>query len=412
MKYGLIGEKLGHSFSKDIHERLSDYGYEPHEIARENFDKFARERDFLGINVTIPYKQQIIPYLDYIDDVARDIGAVNTVVNVGGALRGYNTDFYGMDSLISRLGIDISQKKVAILGTGGTSSTAMAVAKARSAGEILKVSRSGRGGAVTYEELYEKHRDIEVIINTTPSGMFPNIFDSAIDISGFDRLIGVIDAIYNPLRTPLVMAARERGIAAEGGLYMLVGQAVRASEIFLGKEYPNGTVDGIYEELRAEKENIVLIGMPSSGKSTVGAILAKKLGRKFIDTDELVEKIAGSGIPDIISTLGEKKFRDIEAEACAMVAMENSAVIATGGGAILREENVRALKENGRLYFIDRPIEKLIPTSSRPLSSTREAIEKRYNERYGIYTSVCDARIDADTDAVTVAERILENFKK
>ncbi len=410
MKYGLIGEHLGHSFSKAIHEMLSDNLYELCEIPKDELDAFMKSRDFSGINVTIPYKESVIPYLDEIDDGAREIGAVNTIVNRGGRLVGYNTDFYGMRELILHAGISVSVRKAAILGSGGTSRTAMAVLKSLGAKEILKVSRSGSDGSITYGELYERHSDVEIIVNTTPLGMFPNTFGVAIDVSKFKRLFGVIDAVYNPIRTRLVLEAGEKGIAAEGGLYMLVCQAVRASEIFLGKKYAPDTVDKIYNKIKGEKENIVLIGMPASGKSTVGKILAKKTGRRLVDTDELIVKKTGMEIAEIFSRFGEARFREIESEVIAEISDSSSLIIATGGGAILRDENVSSLKKNGRLYFIDRPLLALVPTDSRPLSSDRAAIEKRYEERYGIYSSVCDLKIDADCDALTVAEKILENF--
>ncbi len=412
MKYGCIGEKLKHSFSKEIHNALSDYEYELCEIARDELCSFAQKKDFRAINVTIPYKELIIPYLYYIDEFAKDIGAVNTVVNRDGLLYGYNTDFYGMQSLLQHAKIDIKNKKVIILGTGGTSKTAVSVARAGGAKSILRVSRAGRENAITYGELYAKHTDAEIIINTTPSGMFPNIFDTPVDISAFPSLAGVIDAVYNPLRTPLISAAKRRGIPAEGGLYMLVAQAVRASEIFLGTEYPAEMTDKVFGKLCTDKENIVLVGMPSSGKSTVGGLIAKACGRTFIDTDELIVKHAGQEITDIFAEVGEAGFRDIESQVIREVSAMTSAVIATGGGAVLREENVAALKENGKIYFIDRPLEKLIPTSSRPLSSDRKSIEKRYEERYGIYTSVCDRKINAACTPAEVAQKIMENFLK
>ena len=410
MKYGLIGEHLGHSFSKVIHEMLSDNLYELREIARDELDCFMRSADFSGINVTIPYKESVIPYLNGIDEGAKEIGAVNTVVNRGGMLYGYNTDFYGMRALILHAGIEVDGKKAAILGSGGTSRTATAVLNSLGAKEILRVSRSGRDGSLTYEELYEKHSDTEIIVNTTPLGMFPDIDTVAIDISKFDRLSGVVDAVYNPLRTRLVLDAGVRGITAVGGLYMLVAQAVRASEIFLDKKYDNDVIDKVYRKIKSDKENIVLIGMPASGKSTVGKIIAKKTGRMLVDTDELIVQKAGMEIKEIFARFGEAKFREIESEVIREISGSSALIIATGGGAILRNENVRNLKKNGRLYFIDRPLEKLIPTESRPLSSDREAIKRRYDERYDIYCSVCDEKIDANCEADTVADKILENF--
>lgn len=410
MKYGLIGEKLGHSFSKEIHESLG-YDYELREIARDELDGFMRERDFLGINVTIPYKETVIPYLDFIDDDAKEIGAVNTIVNRGGKLYGYNTDFYGLKMLLANAGIDVKGKKAAILGTGGTSKTAKAVLSSLGACEIIKVSRSARKDAISYEDLICSHPDVEIIVNTTPVGMYPDVENMPLDLYSIEKLSGVIDVVYNPLRTALVQSAAFCAAPAEGGLYMLVGQAVRASEIFLDIKYPEETIDRIYERTRAKKENIVLIGMPASGKSTVGRIIADRLGRKFVDTDEVITDRIKMPIKDFFAKEGEEAFREIERQVINELACESSLVIATGGGAVINELNQRDLSYNGRLYFIDRPLDKLMPTESRPLSSDRDAMKKRYAERYLIYLSVCDEKIDADCEAIAVAEKILENYR-
>lgn len=410
MIYGCIGEHLKHSFSKEIHAAFADYEYEIREVEKDALADFAKKREFKAINVTIPYKELIMPYLDGIDGVAREIGAVNTVVNKDGRLYGYNTDFYGMSRLIRHAGITVKDKKVAILGTGGTSKTALAVVGSLGARCAVRVSRTARSGAISYDKLYEKHADAEIIINTTPCGMFPSIFDTPVDISRFVRLSGVIDAVYNPLRTPLVSEARLRGIAAEGGLYMLVAQAIRASEIFTGTEYPEGEADRVYEKIFRSKENIVLCGMPASGKSTVGRILAERYGRELTDTDLLVEEREGESIPEIFAKRGERYFRQAEKEIIREVSAKSGTVIATGGGAVIDPENIAALKENGRIYFIDRPLDALIPTDDRPLASTRADIEKRYRERYGIYVSAADERICAECDAGGVADRIERNF--
>ncbi len=411
MKYGLIGERLGHSFSKDIHEQFG-YEYQLCEIAPEELCSFMHRREFLGINVTIPYKTAVIPYLDEIDEAARAIGAVNTVVNRGGRLYGYNTDFQGMKALFAHAGIDPAGCKAVILGSGGTSKTAEAVLTALGAREIYRVSRSGRDGAITYGELSEMgHYDAEIVVNTTPLGMYPEIYDMPVAMMSFKRPIGVIDAIYNPIRTMTVMEGKAYGARAEGGLYMLVAQAVAASEIFLDTEYPEETTDVIYERLLRQKENIVLVGMPASGKTTVGKIIAERLGRRFVDTDEEIVRLTGSSISDIFKEEGESAFRQMEAEVIARLSRESSLVIATGGGAVLRARNVFALRLNGRIFFIDRPLDSLIPTSDRPLSQDRESIEKRYNERYSIYCERCDERIDADCDADGVAEKILERYR-
>lgn len=411
MEYGCIGEHLKHSFSKEIHNLLADYDYQIREISKEDLDSFASQKNFKAINVTIPYKEKIIPHLKWIDEHAKLIGAVNTVVNRNGNLYGYNTDFFGMSELIKRIGITIQGKKVAILGTGGTSKTALAVTKHLGAKEIIIVSRSASSKTINYQQLVLEHSDVQVIINTTPCGMYPDNYSQPVDIDKFPKLEGVVDAIYNPLRTKLVSEALKRGIPAQGGLYMLVAQAVRACEIFLDKTFPDQTVEAIYKKILQDKENIVLIGMPSSGKTTVAKIIANRLNKPFIDTDLLVEN-KGEKISDIFSKQGEQAFRDLETQAIEQVGVQTGVVIATGGGAILREQNIDALKQNGKLYFIDRPLEKLIPTEDRPLSQTKEAVGKRYKERYPIYNSVCDCRVDADCQAEEVAEKIIGDFTK
>ena len=411
MKYGLIGEKLSHSFSKEIHGFLADYEYEIVEIARDGLDSFMKKKDFVAMNVTIPYKEAVIPYLDYISDQAKEIGAVNTVVNKDGKLFGYNTDFSGMADLINCAKVNVSGKKVLITGTGGTSKTALAVADALGAKEICIVSRSAKDGAITYDEAYEKHSDAEIIINTTPVGMYPNIEGLPIDPSRFKNLEGAIDAIYNPLRTMFVQKSRDCGAIAEGGLYMLVAQGVRAAEIFLDKDFSKEETDRVYKKIMRSKENIVLSGMPGCGKSTIGKMLAEKLGRRFIDIDEEIVKMEGRPITEIFAEGGEKLFRDKETEAVSAVARISGAVIATGGGAILRDENVRLLRQNGRIYFLDRPLEQLVPTEDRPLASSKEAIINRYNERFPRYTATCDVHLKTDGIAEHAVENIVKDFE-
>ncbi len=390
MEYGLIAERLSHSFSKEIHARLSDYTYELKEIASDELDAFMTKKEFKAINVTIPYKSRVIPYLDFIDSAAEQIGAVNTVVNKNGKLYGYNTDCLGMKALILKNGIEIKDKKVLILGSGGTSKTAFAVAKALEAKSIYIVSRKKGEDCITYSDAYKKHSDAQVIINTTPCGMYPNICDCAIDVTRFSSLEGAIDAVYNPLSTQFIVSAKKQGAKAVGGLYMLVAQAVFACEKFLDKSFENETIDNVYKEILSLKQNIVLIGMPSSGKTTVGKSLADGLNRKFYDTDVLIEEKTGLHPSVIIREQGEEAFRNIESEVIAQVSAVSGAVIATGGGAVLREENRENLAKNGVIWFLDRPLSKLMPTSDRPLSSDKETLQKRYEERYPIYTSVAD----------------------
>ncbi len=411
MKYGCIGEHLKHSFSKEIHNSLSDYEYELKEISKDELDAFMVQRDFKAINVTIPYKEAVIPYLYYIDEAAEQIGAVNTIVNRDGKLYGYNTDFYGMSQLVRHAGIDLENKKVAIIGTGGTSKTAYAVAKSFSAREILTVSRTEREGVITKEALCEKHKDLDVLINTTPLGMFPNNFTKPLELWEFSKLSGVIDAVYNPLRTQLVSEGKKLKIKAEGGLYMLVAQAVMASEIFLDQTYEVGRLDEIFERLKRQKENIVLVGMPSSGKTTVGEEVAKRLGRSFYDSDMVICKQTGNTPSEIITQMGEAYFRELETDIIKELSKETGVVIATGGGAVLKEENVEALSQNGRLYFIDRPFDLLLPTKDRPLTSTKEELLKKYNERYDIYNKSSDVRIDASGNVDEVSEAVIGEFE-
>ncbi len=419
MEYGLIGEHLPHSFSKEIHEKCAGYDYQLTELIPEQVSEFMTRRDFKAVNVTIPYKQTVIPFLTQMDEGAKSIGAVNTVVNKNGELYGYNTDFYGMEALIDRIGISLTDKKVLILGNGGTSKTAQAVAKAATAREFLVVGRPVDNPHVTYEEAYEKHTDAQIIINTTPCGMYPYADGTAersatpIDLSRFPDLCGVVDVVYNPLRTNLVLDAQGRGIPAEGGLYMVLAQAVKACRIFLDADFDGmkEQTDAIYGEILKRKENIVLTGMPGSGKSTVGKELAKMLHRPFVDLDEIIVQSAGKEIPQIFAEVGEQGFRDLETQAVRKIANETTgAVIATGGGAVLRDENVRTLKRTGKLYFLDRALESLLPTSDRPLASTTQAIRTRYEERYDRYCATCDVRVAVDETVAHTVEFIRKDF--
>ena len=410
MQYGCIGEKLSHRFSKIIHNELCDYEYELKEIPRDKLDSFMKQRDFKAINVTIPYKQAVIPYLDFISDTAKSIGAVNTVVNKGGCLCGYNTDFSGMTALIKRNNIEISSKKVLVLGSGGTSKTAVAVAKSLGALSVYRVSRSGNDGALTYEQAYDLHRDAQIIINTTPCGMYPNIGKSAVDISRFPLLSGVVDAVYNPLKSHLVVEAQKAGIPAVGGLYMLVAQAAFAAEKFTGANITTEETERVYKKLLKSKENIVLIGMPGCGKTTIGKAAAAELNMSFIDTDDEIVKEAEKEIPRIFEEAGEDGFRELESEIIARVSAVQGAVIATGGGAILRQRNIDLLKENGIIVFIDRPLEKLVTTDNRPLSKTRELLKKRYDERYGLYNKAADITVKADDNLRTNITEVKREF--
>ena len=341
MEYGLIGEKLGHSFSEIIHREFGEYDYRLHEIPRGELDAFMAARDFRGINVTIPYKKDVMPCLDYTDPAAEKIGAVNTVVNRDGKLYGYNTDITGITALIKRVlarsgRTDLSGLTVLIAGTGGTSLTAVAAARGLGAVNVIRMSRTGRDGATTYYRAEKRHSDAGFLINCTPCGMYPDDESIPVRLSRFGSLVGVVDVIYNPLRTRLVRAALKAGIPAEGGLYMLVSQAVAAYELFTGKKADGGLTDRIYAELMGSLENIVLIGMPSSGKTTVGKYIAKKTGREFTDTDRVIVKNAGKDIKTIFAESGEAAFREIETETIRFLSCGHTGkVIATGGGAVL-----------------------------------------------------------------------------
>jgi shikimate dehydrogenase len=423
--YGCIAEHLGHSFSGVIHHLLSNklavgspelaYDYALQELRPDEVADFLTRRAFCGINVTIPYKQTVIPHLDELTDTAQEIGAVNTIVNRDDRLIGDNTDFGGMQYLLGTIGLDLTDKKVLIFGTGGTSRTAFAVAKHGGAKQILKFSRTAKEGALSYDDLL-LHTDADIIINTTPAGMYPHDegcpLPEGLTLSHFPHLSGVVDAIYHPLRTELVMQALALGIPATGGLPMLVAQAAAATERFLDCRIDADVVASVIAEVQSSKENIVLVGMPGCGKTTVGRLLADRLDRPLLGTDEAITRRVGL-ISDYILTHGEAAFRKLEAEVIRdEIAPESGAIIATGGGAILRDDNVRRLKRNGKLVFLDRPLASLIATPDRPLSSDPDALRRRFEERYDRYLSVADVHLvvkDGES-AERTAERIVGTF--
>ena len=406
--YGCIGEHLPHSFSREIHGEIGSYAYELKELTPEELPGFMTSRGFMGINVTIPYKQAVIPFLDEIDETARAIGAVNTVVNRDGKLYGYNTDLYGLTRLIRRIGLDLSGKKVLVLGTGGTSRTASYAAEKLGARVVYRVSRTSREGSLSYEDVLRDHTDAQIILNTTPCGMFPRPAEQPLSLESFTRLEGVADAIYNPLRSRLVLDARFRGIPAEGGLYMLVAQAVRASELFLNMSYPDDLTDQIYDRILRRKENLVLIGMPGSGKSAVGKILTETTGKPLADTDQLIVEKAGKSIPEIFREDGEPAFRDLESEIIRELSLQGGQVISTGGGAVLRPENVTLLRQNGRLFWLDRAPDSLVPTDDRPLADTAAKMKQLYQEREPVYRASADMIIPVFGTPEDTASLILQ----
>ena len=412
MRYGLIGEHLGHSFSAPIHEKITGEAYELKELSPEELDGFMRGKDFRAVNVTIPYKQAVMPYLDEISSTAREIGAVNTVVNRDGRLMGFNTDREGLTRLIRRVCPDIRGKKTLILGTGGTSKTALYTARKMGADPVMRVSRTAREGAITYEQAVREHGDAQVLINTTPCGMFPRDEDTPVSLAHFPEAVCVIDAVYHPLRTVLVTEALRKGIPAEGGLYMLVAQAVRAAEIFRDTQYDPGTADRIFSDMMRERENIVLIGMPGSGKSAVSAILGERLSRPVIDTDQRIVEKAGMAITEIFRLHGEAYFRELESRVIREASAETGVIISTGGGAVLRADNVSALKRNGRLFWLDRPEEELIPTEDRPLADSREKMQALYRQREPVYRSAADDIISVRATAETAAEDLEGRWRR
>lgn len=412
MKYGLIGEKLSHSFSKEIHEALTDYVYEIRELTPDEVAPFLEAREFEGINVTIPYKEKVIPYLDSVSDAAKKIGAVNTVKNVDGKLIGDNTDFYGMREMILRANIEIEGKKVLILGTGGTSKTSRAVAADLGAREIITVSRKAGENTVTYETAIDIHNDADVIINTTPLGMYPNPDAIPIDIKKFPNLTGVIDAVYNPLRTRLILDAEAEGIPATGGLMMLILQAARAAEIFLGTPLDEEKVEKVIKKIFESKENIVLVGMPGSGKSTIGGAIAEITGRTVIDTDTLIEEMTGKHPSEIIRESGEKRFREIETEAVREASKKSGVIIATGGGVVTIKKNIPLLRQNGRIFYLDILPSELPVTADRPLSASRSVINAMYEVRNPLYIEAADAIIGIShkNPPETAAAEVLKTF--
>lgn len=406
LSYGLIGEKLGHSYSKLIHNELCGYDYKLMSIPKNEIEAFLSSRDFEGLNVTIPYKKTVIPHCDLLTDAAREIGSVNTLVmQPDGKLLGDNTDYAGFLYLARKSGVSFNGKKVLILGSGGTSLTARTAAKNEGARDIIVVSRSGE---VNYQNVYDQ-LDAEIIVNTTPVGMFPNNGESVIELSKFPKLLGVLDVVYNPLCTALLLEAKRLGIPCGGGLSMLVAQAKYAAERFGKKSIADEQIGEIELKLRRDLTNLVLIGMPGSGKTTLSASCAKKMGREVVEIDDLIMEKAGMSIPEIFAKYSEARFRELEAETIAEVGKRTGLVISTGGGAILREKNVEALKQNGFVVCIERPLEQL-STDGRPLSKDITALRRMWEQRGPIYKKSSDFTIENDHQICDAQEKIMEGF--
>ena len=403
--YRLIGRKLGHSYSAVIHPAFGKYDYELKSLEPEELGKYILEGDWQGLNVTIPYKRDVMPYLDVIHESAEAIGCVNTIVRRDGKLYGYNTDYMGFLALAKRAGVSFEGRKVLILGTGATSLTIEAAVRNSNAREIVHASRKSSEGAVTYDVAHTME-DVEVIVNTTPVGMYPNVMDEIMDLGKFPNLVGVLDVVYNPIRTGIVQQAQDKHISCAGGLYMLVAQAAEACRLWTG-EMPDN-VEEIYGSLARNKTNIVIVGMPGSGKTTVSKHLATISGRNVVDTDAEIVKEMGMSISEIFEKFGEEKFRQVETMVLERVCKEGGQIISTGGGAPLRAENRRAIRCNSRVYLLDRNLSKLA-RGGRPLSTNAD-LDQMWERRKMSYLSVCDIHADNNGDSLDCAQIIWEDY--
>ena len=391
MKCGLLGRKLGHSYSPQIHDSLGDYSYglfekEPGELA-----DFLKQGDWDGINVTVPYKKDVIPYLDELTPVAARLGAVNTIVRRNGKLIGHNTDYFGFLTMLRRSSLDVSGKKVLGLGSGGASNTAVAVLEELGA-NVVVISRQGTNH---YGNLH-MHKDAALLVNTTPVGMFPQTGISPVSLDTFPVLEGVLDVIYNPARTKLLLDVEKRGLVTMNGLLMLVAQAKEAAEWFTGSAIDDRVIEAIYRKLRHQMENIVLIGMPGCGKSSIGKLLSEKTGGRFVDADAEVLRAAGKSIPEIFSQDGEEAFRNLETEVLSELGKQSGLIIATGGGCVTKERNYPLLHQNGTIIWLKRDIASL-PTDGRPLSQSNR-LEEMYQIRKPLYEAFADHVISNDGD--------------
>ena len=387
MEYGLLGEKLGHSYSKPIHEALGRYSYELCPVSREELHDILARRAFKGMNVTIPYKLDVIPFCDFLSPEAQSAGSVNTLKVENGRLLGYNTDIGGFISLARRLGAEPGGRKAVILGSGGASRAARIALQQMGAGQIVVVSRQG---PVPYEALYRDHADAEILVNATPVGMYPANLASPVELDRLPNLRWALDMIYNPARTRLLLDAAERGIPCADGLWMLVAQAMEAAGIFLDEPVPPEKTEEIYRQVRSGMLNVVLIGMPGCGKSTLGMRLSQSLGKRFVDCDGEIAREQGMTSGEIIERQGEDAFRRIETETLSRLGKESGLVIATGGGAVTRPENRDLLRQNGVLLHIRRPLDQLA-TKDRPLSRNLEELART---RMPLYRAWADREID------------------
>ena len=405
MQCGLLGARLGHSYSPRIHSLLAGYAYGLCEKQPEELADFLKSGRFSGLNVTIPYKKAVIPFCAALSPRAEALGAVNTLVRrEDGSLIGHNTDYFGFSYMVEKSGLSVSGKKCLVLGSGGASATACAVLRALDA-HVIVISRSG---ADNYTNL-SRHRDASLIVNTTPVGMYPNTGESPVALSQFPHLEGVLDLVYNPARTRLLLDAEALGIPAMNGLWMLVAQAKESAEWFTGRKISNDEIPRIHAILRREMENVILIGMPGSGKSTVGAALAAETGKRFVDADDEIVRAAGMPIPEIFARQGEPGFRALETQVLARLGKESGLVIATGGGCVTRSENAPLLRQNGSVFWLRRALEKL-PTEGRPLSQAG-SLREMEAVRTPLYEAFSDHPIDNNAAVSETVRSILEVWK-
>ncbi len=402
---GLLGRKLGHSYSPQIHAKLWDYEYRLFEAEPEKLEDFLKNGDFQGINVTIPYKKDVIPHLTCLSDIAKRIGSVNTVVRKADGLYGYNTDQYGFMYMVKRTGVDVSGKKAIVLGSGGASLTVIDVLRELGASEIVVISRTGENN---YENI-SRHYDAEIIVNATPVGMYPNNGECKLDLSKFTQCLCVLDIVYNPSLTGLLLQAEKLGIPFENGLSMLVAQAKRASELFTDTVIPDSVIPEITDTLSAQMKNIVLIGMPGCGKSSVGCVLAKELNRDFYDADKEFERITGIFPGDYITSYGEMEFRKKEQEILRKLCKKSACVISTGGGCVTVPENYGILHQNSSIVWIRRNTS-LLPTKGRPLSK-QNALSDMYVSRVALYASFSDIQVRNDISISDTADKIKRSLK-
>ena len=411
MNIKLIGNPLKHSFSSQLHSMLANYDYQLVDLDKDELESFILAKNYDGLNVTIPYKTDVIKYLDDIDEKAGRINAVNTIVNDKGRLKGYNTDYNGFDLLLKKNGIEVKGKNICILGSGGTSNTIFHYCQDSKANEIVKAHYKGKDGLLSYQQLYNQAERFHILINTTPVGMFPNNQESSIDISTFSNLEAVVDVIYNPLKTKLIVEAQKIELKTATGLYMLVAQAEFASSIFQNRKVDYQKIDDVYTQLLNNKRNIVFIGMPTSGKSTFGKLLAEKLNRNFFDCDDIIQKEEKMTISQIFQTKSEQFFRQKEHEVIQKLSKENSSVIATGGGAVLNSENIDLLRQNGLILLLERDLKLLFCDSSRPTVSSYEKLVDIYNKRYDLYQNSNDIIIVNDKGIDEILNRIMAVIK-